>query len=166
MTENITEETIKVVQEMVHEAFIANAISDRIQSVLNSKFSYNNTANLIHQKIAHGFAVDVGDGLAETIEGYNQVITYGDISLHNEDYESVEDTLKSLKNTIIEFQNKLNMCAKVSFDNMDFHVFNGLMKIVGIIDLYAKQSILLVDKIELYKDSLSFDVQIDKFWIL
>lgn len=163
---NITQATKDVVMEMVHECFVANSKVDRMQSILNAKFAYVNTANLIHHDIAHAYSGTFGDGIAETIEKYNVPIEYGNIPYAVEDYETVENVIQALLDLVIDFQNKLNKCAKETLDNMDLHVYAELLDIIEEHNPIVEQVILLQDKIKLYQNNPAFDVHIDHFWFL
>lgn len=166
MAINITQGTSMAVQSMVKQSFICNAVVDRIKSVLGVDLAYNNTADKIHIGIAHIFPVKLGDTIGDILEGYNQSVIYGDIPTQSKEYNSAEEALVDLLEVVIDYQNELNMCAKISFENMDFHVFKPLLDLIGEYSNIVKQCILLVDKIKLYKDNPSFDSDIDKFWIL
>lgn len=160
MEVNVTQETIDAVQEMVHESFLVNAKLDRMQSILNTKLAYNNLGDFVHKKFAHIYAMKFGDGIAETIEGYNIPIEYGNIPKQNLDYQSVKQAIIELKDLTIDFQNKLNMCAKIAFDNMDVHVFVDILDLIREHNNYVRQSILLLDKINIYGNNPSFDAHL------
>ena len=162
---NITEATKVAVQEMVTESFKCNAKVDRMKSVLATKFAYNQTANLIHLDIAHKFPLD-GDTLGDLLEGHNISIIYGGIQVESRDYLSVSEILNDLLSMVYEYQNELNMCAKISMDNMDLHVYQGVLSLIGRFNKTVEQCILLVDKINLYGESPSFDADVEKFWNL
>jgi len=163
---NTTQETINAIQEMVRESFLCNAKLDRLKSTLSVDWAYNNTANKIHLAISHFFPIELGDALGDTSEGHNQSIIYGDIPIQNKTYSSVSEILNDLSETLIDYQNKLNMCAKISFDNMDLHVFSRMLPLIRKFDKIVEQSILLVDKINLYGTDPSFDSNIETFWLL
>lgn len=164
---NVTPQTHVAVQEMVWESFVANSKVDRMQSLLNAKFAYNNLANKIHHGIAHRYAGLFGDGIAETIEIYNIPIEYGNIPPAKEDYGSVAAVLDALQELVVDYQNKLNMCAKIAHDNMDWHVYSALLPLIRDHNVVVEQSILLVDKIKLYGDNPSFDAHVSNhFWVL
>jgi len=137
-----------------------------MQSVLNAKLAYNNTAGFIHEHVAHGYAVKMGDGLAETIEPYNIAIEYGNIPKSNKDYSSVREVLEDLLELTVDFQNKLNMCAKIALDEMDMHVYADLLDIIEDHNKFVQQAILLVDKIHIYGDNPSFDAHLGHFTIM
>jgi len=163
---NITEATKVAVQEMVTESFKCNAKVDRMKSVLATKFAYSQTANLIHLGIAHKFPIELGDSLGDLLEGHNISIVYGGIQVESRDYSSVSEILNDLLSMVYEYQNELNMCAKISIDNMDLHVYQGVLSLTGYFNKIVEQCILLVDKINLYGESPTFDADIEKFWIL
>lgn len=164
---NVTHETHLAVQEMVNESFIANSKVDRMKSVLGTKLAYNKTADLIHLQIAHAFAGKFGDGLGDLLEHYNIDIVYGNIPIANKDYLSVKEVIYDLFDLCIDYQNKLNMCTKIAFDQMDIHIYQGLLEIVEDFDKVVTQVILMKDKIDIYGDNPSYDAHIeDNFWIL
>lgn len=166
MAINITQRTIEAVQEMIRESFLANAKVDRLKSTLGVDLAYNNTANKIHLGIAHAFSVQFGDALGDLIEGYNQSVIYGNIPLQNRTYLNAKEALDDLLEIVLDYQNKLNKCAVIAFENMDMHTYSEIINIVNGYSKIVEQCILLVDKINLYKEDPSFDHNIDKFWIL
>ena len=163
---NITQETIIAIQEMVKLSFDFNARTDRAKSVLSAKFAYNQTADKIHLGVGHKYAIDLGDNLGDLIEAHNIPIVYGNIPIKDKDYFSVEEILVELLEESYEYQNKLNYCAKVAFDNMDLHVYSGILPLITFYNKIVEQYILLVDKIKLYGNNPSFDTDIESFWIL
>lgn len=166
MAINITQGTIDAVQEMVKQSFICNSMVDRLKSVLGVDLAYNNTANKIHLGIAHAFPVQLGDALGDLLEGYNQSIVYGGIPTQDKTYMTAKEALEDLLEIVLDYQNKLNKCAMIAFENMDTHTYSGLLDIIKGYSPIVEQSILLVDKIKLYGTNPSFDNDIDKFWIL
>lgn len=166
MAINITQETINAVQEIVRESFLCNAKIDRLKSTLGVDLAYNNTANKIHLNIAHHFPIQEGDVLGDLLEGYNQSVVYGNIPIQNRTYLSAKEALDDLLETVLDYQNKLNKCAMIAFENMDTHTYKGILNVIDGYSKIVEQCILLVDKINLYKEDPSFDHDIDKFWIL
>lgn len=166
MAINITQLTIDAIQEMIRESFLCNAKIDRLKSTLGVDLAYNNTANKIHLGIAHAFPVQLGDALGDLIEGYNQSVIYGNIPIQDKTYVNAKDALDDLLDIVVDYQNKLNKCTMVAFENVDVHTYSGLIDIVKGYSKIVEQCILLVDKINLYREDPSFDHDIDKFWIL
>ena len=166
MVINITQPTIEAVQEMIVQSFLSNAKIDRLKSTLGVDLAYNNTANKIHLGIAHAFPVQLGDALGDLLEGYNQSVVYGNIPIQNKTYVNAKDALDDLLEIVLEYQNKLNKCSMIAFENMDVHTYSGLINIINGYSKIVEQCILLVDKINLYREDPSFDHDIDKFWIL
>lgn len=166
MAINITQNTISAVQSMVHESFIANSKVDRMKSVLGVDLAFNKMSEKIHLGIAHYFSGHMGDGLGDLLEGYNQSILYGDIEKAHEDYFSVDGILNALLDLCIDYQNKLNECARIARENMDLHIYKGLMDLVEDFSKVVQQCILLVDKSKIFKDNPTFDNFVDDFWIL
>lgn len=166
MAVNITQATIDAVQSMVHESFVANSKVDRMKSVLGVDFAFNKMANKIHHDIAHYFAGHMGDGLGDLLEGYNENVLYGDVPYANEDFRNVDELLKSLLDLCINYQDKLNECSRIARDQMDIHIYTGIMDLVNDFSKIVQQCILLVDKSKLFKDNPTFDNFVDDFWIL
>ena len=166
MVINITQPTIEAVQEMIVQSFLSNAKIDRLKSTLGVDLAYNNTANKIHLGIAHAFPVQLGDALGDLLEGYNQSVIYGNIPIQDKTYVNAKDALEDLLEIVLEYQNKLNKCSMIAFENMDVHTYSGLINIINGYSKIVEQCILLVDKINLYREDPSFDHDIDKFWIL
>lgn len=166
MAINITQATIDAIQEMIVESFRCNAMVDRLKSTLGVDLAYNNTSNKIHLGIAHAFPVQLGDSLGDLLEGYNQSVVYGNIPIQDKTYDTVKDALDDLLDIVVNYQNKLNKCSMIAFENMDIHTYSGLLDIIKGYSPIVEQCILLVDKINLYKEDPSFDHDIDKFWIL
>lgn len=164
---NVSKNTINACQEMIRESFIANARVDRMKSVMGAKLAYNNTADVIHLQIAHAYAGIYGDLIGDkALEGYNIDVIYGNIPEENKDYQTPAQILYELRDLTIDYQNKLNMCARIAFDNMDLHVFADLMEIIAKHNQVVRATILLVDKIDLYGVNPSFDAHIKEHFNL
>lgn len=166
MAINITQATVDAIQEMIKQSFLCNAIVDRCKSVLGVDLAYNNTSNKIHLGIGHIFPVQLGDGLGDLIEGYNQSVIYGGIPIQDKTYSTVKEVLDDLLEVVVDYQNKLNKCAMIAFENMDIHTYTGILKLIEGYSPIVEQCILLVDKINLYGTNPSFDTDIETFWIL
>ena len=167
MSVNISQPTIDAIQSMVKESFIDNSIVDRMKSVLGVDLAYNVTADLIHLNIAHYFSGLMGDGLGDLIEGHNQSVIYGGLPVQEKVYSNATQVLEELLTLVVDYQDDLNVCAKIALDNMDTHTYMGLLKLIEDFDKIVQQCILMVDKIHVYKDNMSFDAHIkDNFWIL
>lgn len=156
---NITDTTINAIQQMVNESFLTNSILDRMKTCLNADLAYPNTALLVH-KLAHKYSLNIGDSIGDLIENYNVPVIYGNIPLQDKTYLTAEDVLSELLDVVIDFENKLNMCAKIAFDNMDLHVYQGLLEVIEEHTKYVQQAILWKDEIVKYKDNPSFDAHI------
>lgn len=165
---NVTENTINALQEMIDNSFIMTARIDRMQSVLDADFAYNNTAKLIHEHMAHKYSGYFGDMIADLgLQGYDVSVKYGKVPDMAQSYESVIALLHELLDKVIDYQNSLNMCYKVAIDNMDIHVAMDLVDIIKEHNKVVRQMVLLCNKIDLYKDNPSFDSHIkENFWIL
>src|SRR5574344_704082 len=72
----VTQATIDAVTELIGECFKMNRHLDRLVSVLGVEFAYNNTADLVHQGIAHYYPM-LADSLGEKcLERYNVPVYY------------------------------------------------------------------------------------------
>lgn len=165
MATNITRETVNVIQTLVHDAFDTNSILDRAKTILNAKLAFPIFSEKVHI-LAHKYSMDMGDGIGDLIEAYNEPIEYGNIEPHIENYESVLEVINKVYDSVITFQNELNQGAKIAYDNMDIHIFEGLMNIIEKHNKYVEQVILWKDITEKYMDNPSLDVRIEKYDIL
>ena len=165
---NITQATIDALQEMVDESFIMTARIDRMQSVLDAELAYNNTALLIHHGMAHKYSGYFGDEIADLgLQGYDISVNYGNVPPMKKEYTSVKELLYELREKVFDYQNKLNMCWKIAFDNMDIHVLSDIGDIIEDHNKLVRQAILLCNKIDIYGDNPSFDAHIKAhFWNL
>lgn len=165
MAINITDATVTTIQTLVHDAFDTNSILDRAKTVLTTTLAFPIFGNEVHM-LAHKYSLDMGDGIGDLIEAYNEPINYGDIPTHIENYETVSEVIDKVYDSVITYQNELNQGAKIAYDNMDIHIFNGLMNIIEKHNKYVEQVILWKDIVERYKDSPSLDVDIKEYNIL
>lgn len=165
MAINITENTVEAIQTLVHDAFDTNSILDRAKTVLATTLAFPIFGNEVHM-LAHKYSLDIGDGVGDLIEAYNEPIEYGNIQSHIENYNSVEEVIDKINDAVITYQNELNQGAKIAFENMDLHIYQGLLEIIGKHNKYVEQVILWKDLIEKYKDNPNFDVHIKDYNIL
>lgn len=165
---NITDRTANAVQELIHYSYIMNAKVDRMKSVLNADFAYNETSDIIHKFIAHYFSNGIGDALSEQcLERYNISVIFGDIPKMNQTYDNVEDILKELLEIVVDYQNMLSKCISIAQEEFDMSIASDLLSFNITYNYILEQCILLVDKISLYKDNPSFDAHIrNNFCIL
>lgn len=162
----VTQATIDAVTELIGDCFKMNRHLDRLVSVLGVEFAYNNTANLVHQGIAHYYPV-LADSLGERcLERYNIPVYYATTPEGGQDYTSVTEIIKDLEKVNIEFQTKMMGCCKVAFENNDIHVYAELLDLLEDVNKIVEQVILLSDKIDVYKDNPSYDNHVTGFWIL
>lgn len=158
MVLNVTQPTIDALQEMVDESFIMTARIDRMQSVLDADFAYNNTGLLIHHGMAHQYSGYFGDAVADLgLQGYDISVNYGNVPPMNKKYSNVKELLYELKDYVFDYQNRLNACYKVAIDNMDIHIAADILEIVRNHNVIVRQCILLCNKIEIYNGSASYD---------
>ena len=162
----VTQATIDAVTELIGDCFKMNRHLDRLVSVLGVEFAYNNTANLVHQGIAHYYPT-LADSLGERcLERYNIPVYYAATPEGGQDYTSVTEIIKNLEKVNIEFQTKMMGCCKVAFENNDIHVYAELLDLLEDVNKIVEQVILLSDKIDVYKDNPSYDNHVTGFWIL
>lgn len=165
MAINITDQTVNALQSLVHDAFDVNATLDRVKTVMITTLVYPIFGDYVH-KLAHKYALDMGDGIGDLLENYNEPVNYGNIVSHIENYETVQDAIDKVFNTVLTFQNELNQCAKIAFDNMDIHIYQGLLEIIEEHNKYVNQVILWKDVTDKYGDRPSLDVRAEKYDIL
>ena len=165
MAINITKQTVDAIQTLVHDAFDTNATLDRIKTILATYLVYPNLSNIIHQ-LAHKYSLDIGDGIGDLIEMYNEPINYGDIPKHIEDYKNVQEAIDKVYEIVILYQNELNQGAKIAYENMDIHIYEGILNIIKQHNQYVEMVILIKDIVDKYGDKPSLDVNILKYNLL
>ena len=165
MAINVTDETVKTLQALVHDAFETNAILDRVKTVMTTTLAFPVFGNFVHM-LAHRYAINIGDGVGDLLEDYNEPVEYGNISTHVSDYSDIQSAIDAVYNAVLTYQNELNQSAKVAFDNMDTHIYEGLLEIIEEHNKYVKQVILWKDITDRYKDSPSLDVHSEHYNIL
>ena len=162
----VTQPTIHAVTELIGDCFKMNRHLDRLVSVLGVEFAYNNTANLVHQGIAHYYPM-LADSLGERcLERYNIPVYYAATPEGGQDYTSVTEIIKDLEKVNIEFQTKMMGWCKVACENTDIHVYTELLDLLEGVNKIVEQVILLSDKIDVYKDNPSYDNHVTGFWVL
>ena len=165
MAINVTDATVKSLQALVHDAFEVNSTLDRIKTVMTTTLVYPIFGNYVHM-LAHKYSLDMGDGIGDLLEDYNEPVEYGDIPKHVEDYATVQDAIDKVYNVVLTFQNELNQASKIAYDNMDIHIYQGLLEIIEKHNQYVKQVILWKDIADKYGDRPSLDVRSEKYNIL
>ena len=165
MAINVTEETVKTLQALVHDAFETNAILDRIKTVMTTTLAFPIFGPYVHM-LAHRYAINIGDGVGDLLEDYNEPVEYGNIPTHINNYSDIQSAIDAVYNSVLTYQNELNQSAKVAFDNMDTHIYEGLLEIIEEHNKYVKQVILWKDITDRYKDSPSLDVHSEHYNIL
>lgn len=162
----VTKSTQDALMELIKQCFTENRVLDRMVSVLGTKFAYNNTAELIHHKIAHYFPA-LSDKIGATcLERYNISVVYGETPAADEDYNSVAEIIGLIEGRIIDFQTMLIGVSKISFENDDLHVFVELSELLKDYNNIVAQVILLNDKIKAYGDNPVYDSHVKDFWFL
>lgn len=165
MAINVTDATVKSLQALVHDAFEVNSTLDRVKTVMTTTLVYPIFGNYVHM-LAHKYSLDMGDGIGDLLEDYNEPVEYGDIPKHIEDYATVQDAIDKVYNVVLTFQNELNQASKIAYDNMDIHIYQGLLEIIEKHNQYVKQVILWKDIADKYGDRPSLDVRSEKYNIL
>ena len=165
MAINVTDVTVKSLQALVHDAFEVNSTLDRVKTVMTTTLVYPIFGNYVHM-LAHKYALDMGDGIGDLLEDYNEPVEYGDIPKHVENYATVQDAIDKVYNVVLTFQNELNQASKIAYDNMDIHIYQGLLEIIEKHNQYVKQVILWKDIADKYGDRPSLDVRSEKYNIL
>lgn len=165
MAINVTDITVKSLQALVHDAFEVNSTLDRVKTVMTTTLVYPIFGNLVHM-LAHKYSLDMGDGIGDLLEDYNEPVEYGDIPKHIEDYATIQDAIDKVYNVVLTFQNELNQASKIAYDNMDIHIYQGLLEIIEKHNQYVKQVILWKDVTDKYGDRPSLDVRSEKYNIL
>lgn len=164
----VSQRTQDALMELIKQCFIENRRLDRLVSVLGVKFACNQSATLIHHGMAHYYP-SLSDKIGKLcLERYNISILYGETPNGTEDYDSVSDIIHTLEHRAIDFQGMMMGVCKVAFDNNDINVYSDLLGLLADYNNIVEQAILLADKIDYYDNEriMSFDHDIDKFWIL
>lgn len=164
---NVSKQTIDALYEVINQCFQMNRFCDSMVSVLGVNFAMNNTSGKIHESICHYFP-SLSDACGEScLERYNIIVEYGETKKERSDYKSVSEMIAILETRVVEFQNMFIGAMKVAFENNDLHVYTELSKQLEQLNKIVGQVILLKDKSDFYGEyTMSFDHDIDKFWVL
>ena len=164
---NINQMTIDALYEVVAECFRMNRFLDRLVSVLGVNFACNNTASKLHHSVAHFFPA-FSDKIGEScLERYNITVEYGATPDGKQNYSSVQEMIQLVEDKTVEFQNMLIGAMKIAFQNDDLQVYSELVELMREYSPIVEQAILLNDKIGFYgDDTMLFDSDVDKFWVL
>ena len=166
---NVTEKTIEALYALITECFKQNRFLDRFVSVLGVEFACNQAAEKIHKEgFAHVMPV-LADNIGErTLERYNIAVKYGATPAGEQEYTSVTEMMQILEDDMIAFQNIYMGVMKIAWNNNDLQVYTDLGDLLEGVNRMVEQAILLNDKIKYYGEDriMSFDHDIDKFWIL
>lgn len=163
---NVQQGTIDALYEIIGECFKYNRWLDRFVSVMGVQFAMNKTSGLIHQNIAHYFP-KVSDTIGEKcLENYNITVEYASTPEGKENYLDPKDMFEQLESKIIDFQNMLIKVVNIAQDNKDIQVYADLLDVIKDFNKIVGQVILLNDKAKVYPNMMSFDHDIDSFWIL
>lgn len=165
MAVNISKNTVESIQTLVHDAFDVNSTLDRIKTVMNTVLVVPNFSNEVHM-LAHKYSLDMADGIGDLIEAYNEPIEYGNIGEHTENYDTIQEAINALYGVVLTYQIELNTVSKIAFDNMDIHIYQGLLEIIEKHNKYVEQVILWKDITDKYKDNPTLDSHIKDYNIL
>lgn len=162
MATNITDNTVELIQQLTHDAFDANATLDRVKTELNAKLACPIISGMVH-KLAHEYALTIGDGVGDLIEPYNESVDYGDIPKHVEIYSSVKEAIDKVYDVVLTYQTELNIAYKSIFGNGDIHTLKGLSDVIEKHNKYAEAVITWKDIVDKYGDSPSLDVHMKNY---
>lgn len=164
----VNEGTVSALYELITTCFYENRMYDRFVSVLNTKFAMNNTSNLCHLGISHMFPI-LADKIGEKcLERYNISVEYGLTPEAKTDYNSAEEIIRLMNDEAIKFQNMFIGCMVIAQQNQDLQCYADLLELLQEYNKVVEQTILLVDKLDLYNGNMaSYDAHIKShFWIL
>lgn len=163
----VSENTQKALTELVGKCFEMNRFLDRWCSIVNVKFAYNNTADLVHHYISHWAPVLADEITSRCLERYNIPVYYPATPSGGRDYSSVSEAIKNMKEYITNFQIIFMGVCKIANDNNDIHVYADLLDMLEEVNEIVEQAILLSDKIDVYETNPSFDSHVrEHFWLL
>jgi len=162
MAINTTDNTVSIIQELIHDAFDTNGVLDRIKSVVSTKLICPIISNEIHM-LAHNYAIAIGDGLGDLIEPYNKSVKYGNIESHVEDCFNLSSAIEKVYDTVITYQNELNVAYREILNNGDIHILVGLSNIIDTHNKYVEKVILMKDVIEKYGNDPRVDVNMKSY---
>lgn len=162
----VSKQTQEALMEFIKQCFVENRKFDRLVSVLGVKFACNQSAALIHRDIAHYFP-QLSDKIGELcLERYNISVIYGETPSGTEDYATVSDIMHTITDRTINFQSMFMGVAKIAFENNDLNVYSDLLHLLVDYNNIVEQAIILMDKIDNYDNVMSFDYDVNKFWVL
>lgn len=164
----VSKNTQDALMEIIKQCFVENRKFDRMVSVLGVKFAMNQTADRIHNGIAHWFPA-LSDLIGErTLERYNITVIYGETPSGTEDYDRASDIIAEVERRVIDFQTMFMGVCKIALDNNDIHVYADLMDMMEDVNEIVEQVILLNDKMAIYGDERisAYDHDVPDFWIL
>lgn len=162
----VSQKTINAIYEIVGESFKANRVLDRCVSVLGVKFACNKASKGIHKDLAHLYPL-LADKWGELLEKYNIPIEYPMTPQGVQNYDSVEQIIKTIGEVALDYQSMAMGVAKIAMENNDIHVYAEILDIIKEINKTVEATILLEDKIALYgNDIASFDNHFNDFWLL
>ena len=105
----------------------------------------------------------VADNGKERLLEQEIIEKYGNIDKHIEEYANVQQAIDKAYELMLTYQNELNQVAKVSFENMDIHIYEKLLNIIELNNQYVAKIILIKDLADRYGDSPSFDSRIEQY---
>jgi hypothetical protein len=161
----IDEKINSKLDEIVTMCFLGNRIMDRGMSILGVKFAMNKTESLLHSKLAHLFPV-----LADDVSGYqgnrNNFTVYGVTPEAKDDYKNPLEFFEKILDYMVDLESLVEEVYNIAKDE-DFTTASFLQSFILKLIPVSSQCLLLVDKMEMYKDDIvGFDRDIDNFVIL
>ena len=164
----VNETTKNILYELIKQCFVENRKFDRMVSVLGVKFACNQSASLIHHKIAHLFPQISDEIGAKCLERYNIDIIYGETPSGDEEFGTVGEIISEIERRIIEFQAMLIGACEIVRESKDINVYADLLDMLKDFNKVVEQAILLKDKYNYYGEDgiMKFDHDIKDFWIL
>lgn len=161
----IDEKLNSKLDEIVTMLFLGNRIMDRGMSVLGVKFAMNKTESLLHPKLAHLFPL-IADDVSSYQSDRNNLTIYGNTPEAKDDYEKPLDFFEKILDYMVDLESLVgetyNIAKEEDFTTASF-LQNFILKLIPI----SSQCLLLVDKMEMYKDDIvGFDRDVENFVIL
>ena len=164
---NVSEATIKAVQELNTRCFAMNRLWDASISILKIDYVCENAASKIHPSIAHfypTFADEIND---RCLEQFNIKTFYGLTPAGEVSYNNLSDMMSVMCDETLKTQDMMMGAIDIALANKDYLVVTELYDLLKELNQQVAQIILLKDKAEQYgEDYKGFDKDIDVFFFL
>lgn len=159
----ISEKLNKGLDDIVTKFFYLNRIADRGVSVIDVKFVMNNSAQIIHQKLAHAFPL-IADEVSE-FQGKRGCLTiYGLTPLDDTDYASPMDFFERLMGEMLVAEALVGDAIELAIEEDDYTTRAFLQKFLVDLIPYTHACMIIVDKARAYGgDWMRFDHDFDDF---